>query len=93
MEPREPADDDLDIFYSLESGDVVNFFEWAVEPLTVLDRDEDEEVGECVRVEAEGSESFFYEVDGYLWHYSPDYDGENNPYPVRDIVRVDTAEV
>jgi len=94
MEAREPADNDLELFDEIESGDVVKFFEWAVEPLTVVGREDDEEVGERVRVEAEGSESFIYEVDGNLWYYTPeeDYEGENNPFPVQNLVRVDTAE-
>lgn len=93
-EPREPRGDDLEVFESLEVGDVVNFFEWPVEPLTVIGREEDENVGERVRVEAEGDESFLYVVDGNIWHYVDKeiYSGENNPFPVQDLARVDVAE-
>jgi len=91
-EPREPRDDDIDVFESLQQGDVVSFFEWPVEPLRVLGREQDENVGERVRVRSEGDESFLYEVDGHLWHYVDEekYDGENNPFPVQNLVRVDS---
>jgi len=94
LEPREPRGDDLEVFDNLEPGDVVNFFEWPVEPLTVIGREEDEKVGERVRVEAEGEESFLYVVDANIWHY---VDGvknssENNPFPVQGLSRVDVAE-
>ncbi|GAB7093460.1 hypothetical protein JCM30237_06120 [Halolamina litorea] len=88
LDQREPRDGDLALFEGLEPGDTVSFFEWPVEPLTVLAREEDANVGERVRVKAEGSESFLYEVDGYLWHYVPEeeYAGEDNPFPVENLV-------
>ena len=92
MDAREPADDDFETFEQLEPGDEVKFIEWAVSPLTVVAREDDEEVGELIRVEAEGSESFLYAVDGHLWHYSPEYEGENNPFPVQNLVHVEEVE-
>ena len=94
MEPREPRDDDLELFDALEPGDDVTFFEWPVEPLTVIQREEDENIGERIRVESEGDESFLYEVDGTLWHYVPEetYSGENNPYPVEGLSPVESSE-
>lgn len=87
LDPREPADGDLELFHELEPGEKITFFEWAVEPLEVTGRDEDETVGEYVRVCAEGEKSFIYEIDGYLWHYSPNVEAENNPYPVENLRR------
>lgn len=93
MDARPPRSNDLSRFEELEPGDVVNFFEWPVEPLTVLARESDGAVGTRVRVEAEGSESFIYEVDGCLWHYVPEdeYSGANNPFPVQSLRRVDES--
>jgi hypothetical protein len=90
MEPREPSEGDIELLEELEEGDEVNFFEWAVEPLTVMGREEDENVGECVRVEAEGGESFLYVVGGRIWHYvdEEEYEGDNNPFPVQNLCRV-----
>jgi len=65
MDAREPKDGDLETFEALENGDTVTFFEWPVAPLEVVDRVEDENVGEAVRVESEGEESYLYEVDGH----------------------------
>lgn len=92
MEAREPRADDLELFQRLESGDVVTFFEWPVEPLTVIRREDDENIGERVRVKAEGDESFLYEVDGTLWHYVDEeaYSGESNPFPVQGLSQVET---
>lgn len=94
IDGREPKGDDLEVFTNLEEGDTVNFFEWAVEPLTVIGWEDDETVGERVRVEAEGGESFLYEVDGQIWHYvdEREYKGKNNPFPVQSLVLVDTVE-
>ena len=94
LEAREPRDDDLELFEALEPGDGVTFFEWPVEPLTVIQREEDENVGERIRVESEGDESFLYEVDGTLWHYVPEdtYSGENNPYPVEGLSLAESSE-
>jgi len=60
----------------------------------VISREDDENVGERVRVKAEGDESFRYEVNGCIWYYvdKEKYEGENNPFPVQNLVRVDTAE-
>ena len=90
MEPRKPSEGDMELLEQLEDGEEVTFFEWAVEPLTVRGREEDESVGKCVRVEAEGSESFLYTVDGRIWHYvdEEEYGGDNNPYPVQNLRRV-----
>lgn len=85
MEAREPADGDIEKFESLSEGDEVSFFEWPVEPLTVLGREEDEEFGEVVRLKVEGRDAYIYEVDGSLWNYSPEYEGDNNPYPVQSL--------
>lgn len=95
MDAREPRGDDLELFEGLEPGDAVTFFEWPVEPLTVLRREEDANVGERIRVEAEGDESFLYEIDGTLWHYVDEeaYSGENNPFPAQGLSLVDAAEV
>ncbi len=94
LEPRDPRGGDLQIFRNLQPGDVVSFFEWPVEPLRVVGREEDRNVGERVRVKAEGSESFLYEVDGNIWHYVDEemHLGEDNPYPVQDLVRVDSID-
>lgn len=91
MDPREPHNEDIELFKSLEAGDVVTFFEWPVEPLKVIRREDDDTVGERVRVEAEGDESFLYQVDGNLWHYvdEEEYSGENNPFPVQDLTLID----
>jgi hypothetical protein len=91
---RELREGDLETFEKLEPGDEVKFFEWPVEPLTVLSLEEIETVGRCVRVEAEGSESFLYEFDDHLWHYAPDQPSsdETNPYPVQNLVRVESTE-
>lgn len=88
LDSREPADGDLETFESLEPGDQVSFFEWPVEPLTVLAREDDENVGERVRVEAANGESFLYETDGRLWHYvdKEQSDHEENPFPVQNLV-------
>lgn len=93
LDSREPAADDLAVFGSLEPGDSVTFFEWPVEPLTVKAREDDENVGERVRVEAEGGESFLYQVDGHLWHYVPEevYAGDDNPFPVVNLALVDST--
>jgi len=90
LDAREPKDGDLETFENLGEGDEVTFFEWPVEPLTVVGREQDEGVGEKVRVESEGDESFLYEVDGHIWHYVPEeqYSGENNPYPVQNLRHV-----
>jgi len=92
-DPRDPRDGDLDLFEQLETGDVVTFFEWPVEPLTVVGREDDANVGTRVRVEAEGEESFLYETNGYLWHYVNEdtYAGENNPFPVENLVRKESV--
>jgi len=93
LDPREPAEGDLETFNNLAPGDQVSFFEWPVEPLTVQGREEDEEVGERVRVAAAGDESFLYEVDGTLWHYVEARAGsEENPYPVQNLVLKEAAE-
>lgn len=52
LDAREPADGDLETFENLTAGDRVSFFEWPVEPLTVIAREDDENVGERVRAEA-----------------------------------------
>lgn len=85
LDPREPREGDLETFRNLEDGDEVSFFEWPVEPLTVLGREEDEQFGERVRVKAAGDESFLYEVDGYLWHYADVDEEDANPFPVQGI--------
>lgn len=87
LDAREPRGDDLAVFESLEPGDSVTFFEWPVEPLTVVEREADENVGERVRVEAEGEESFLYVVDGHIWHYSEAVEDseEGNPFPVQSL--------
>lgn len=92
LEARDPKEGDIEAFENLEEGDVVNFFEWAAEPLTVIGREEDDNIGERVRVEAHSEESFLYEVDGQLWHYVPEekYAGENNPFPVQSLRNVDS---
>ncbi|MDL0123498.1 hypothetical protein [Halobacterium salinarum] len=93
LDAREPADGDLETFENLSPGDEVSFFEWPVEPLTVIAREEDEQVGERVRVEAVGEESFLYEVDGRLWHYVEDQENrEENPFPVQNLVLKDPVE-
>jgi len=94
IDPREPQKDDLEVFEDLKPGDSVSFFEWPVEPLTVIEREEDDVVGERVRVEAAGSESFLYETDGYLWHYTPEkeYSGDNNPFPVENLTVVEATD-
>lgn len=95
LEPRQPREDDHELFEDLEPGDSVTFFEWPVEPLTVVDREDDENVGERIRVESEGEESFLYETDGTLWHYVPEetYSGENNPFPVQGLSLVEPKDV
>lgn len=95
LEPREPREGDLELFEDLEPDDVVTFFEWSVEPLRVIGREDDENVGERIRVEAEGGESFLYEIDGTLWHYVPEeiYSGENNPFPVQGLSLVEPRDV
>ncbi len=93
LDPREPADGDIETFRNLEPGDHVSFFEWPVEPLTVRGREADDEVGERVRVEAAGEESFLYKIDGRLWHYVDNQpDREENPYPVQNLVLKEPAE-
>ena len=89
MDPREPREGDMETFHGLEVGDRVTFFEWPVSSLEVVGWEEDEAVGECVRVQSEGEESFMYEVDGRLWHYSPDVEAENNPFPAEGLRRTD----
>lgn len=95
LEPRQPREGDLELFKALEPRDAVMFFEWPVEPLTVVGREDDESVGERVRVKSEGDESFLYEIEGNLWHYVPEdtYAGENNPFPVQDLSLVESADV
>jgi hypothetical protein len=66
LEAREPKQNDIETFENLDPGDSVKFFEWPVEPLTVIGWEEDENVERRVRVEAEGGESFLYQVDGHL---------------------------
>ncbi len=88
LDPRDPADGDVEMFRTLSSGDRISFFEWPVEPLTVLGREDDENVGERVRVEAAGEESFLYEADGALWHFTEEQpDSETNPFPVQNLVK------
>ena len=94
LEAREPKQSDIETFENLDPGDSVKFFEWPVEPLTVIGWEEDENVERRVRVEAEGSESFLYQVDGHLWHYVPEdeFAGESNPYPVQNLVLLESSE-
>lgn len=94
LEPRQPREDDLELFEELEPGDAVTFFEWPVEPLTVIKWESDEEVGKRIRVESEGDESFLYEIDDSLWHYVPEeiYSGENNPFPVQGLSLVESKD-
>ena len=93
LDPREPVDGDLETFRNLTPGDRISFFEWPVEALTVLDREDDENVGECVRVEAAGEESFLYEADGALWHFTEEEpDREENPFPVQNLVLKEQTE-
>jgi len=94
LEPREARENDLEVFENLEPGDSVKFFEWPVEPLSVIGWEEDDNVERRVRVEAEGAESFLYQIDGRLWHYVPEeeFPGENNPYPVQNLVLVEPSE-
>ncbi|RDZ64042.1 hypothetical protein C5B90_13145 [Haloferax sp. Atlit-12N] len=92
MDAREPADDDFETFEQLEPGDTIKFLEWPVEALSVIGWEEDDEYGEVVRVEVNDKESFIYEVDGNLWNYSPEYEGENNPFPVQNLVHVEEVE-
>jgi hypothetical protein len=94
LEAREPKQGDIEAFENLEPGDSVKFFEWPVEPLTVIGWEEDENVERRVRVEAEGDESFLYQVDGRLWHYVPEdeFAGESNPYPVQNLVLLESSE-
>jgi hypothetical protein len=89
LEPRKPSEGDLEMYHNLEQGDEVTFFEWPVEPLTVLGREDDEQFGEHVRVKAAGDESFLYVVDGHIWHYAENDDAEANPYPVQNLVKVE----
>lgn len=89
MDAREPTEDDLETFRNLSENDEVKFFEWPVEPLTVLGWEEDSDFGEVAKVETEGSQSFLYEVNGNLWHYDPEAPGEANPYPVENLVKVE----
>ena len=60
LDAREPQQGDIETFEESEPGDLVKFFEWPVEPLTVIGWEEDDNVGKRVRVEAEGGESFLY---------------------------------
>jgi len=94
LEARQPQKNDLEVFENLEPGDSVKFFEWPVEPLTVISWEEDDNVENRVRVEAEGTESFLYRTDNCLWHYVPKekFTGEGNPYPVQNLVLVESAE-
>ncbi len=94
FDARDPKEGDLETFESLSKGEVVTFFEWPVEPLKVIAREDDENVGERVRVESEGDVSFLYEVDGQLWHYVDEekYSGENNPFPVQSLRLVDAEK-
>ena len=94
LDAREPREGDLEAFEGLEPGESVKFFEWPVEPLTVLGWEDDENVGERLRVKAEGGESFLYRVEGHLWHYVPkeEFGGENNPFPVQNLVLVESTE-
>lgn len=93
MDPREPREGDLETFRELEPGDRVTFFEWPVSPLEVVGWEEDETVGECARVEAEGEESYLYAVDGTLWHYvDSEQDVGKNPYPVEGLRWVETGK-
>jgi len=89
LDPREPREGDLETFRNLEEGDEVTFFEWPVEPLTVLGREDNEQFGEHVRVKVAGDESFLYEVDGCLWHYADVDDQEANPFPVQGVSLVE----
>lgn len=95
LDAREPRDGDLELFDTLEPGDEITFFEWPVEPLTVLEREPAENVGERIRVQAEGSESFLYKTNDTLWHYTPEeqYSGDNNPYPVQALTRTEQNDV
>ncbi|WP_435068509.1 hypothetical protein [Haloplanus sp. C73] len=94
LDAREPREGDLEAFEGLEPGDSLKFFEWPVEPLTVLGWEDDESVGKRLRVEAEGSESFLYRVEDHLWHYVPEeqYDEANNPFPVQNLVLVEPQQ-
>mgnify|MGYP006298930819 CR=1 FL=1 len=94
LEDRKPADGDLETFENLQPGDRISFFEWPVEPLTVLERETDDNVGERVRVEAAGGESFLYETAGTLWHYVDEggTSREENPFPVQNLVLKDEAD-
>lgn len=89
LEPRNQSEGDLEAFQDLERGDKVTFFEWPVEPLTVLAREDDEEFGDRIRVKAAGDESFLYEVNGHLWHYTEADAGEANPFPVQNLKKVE----
>jgi hypothetical protein len=44
--------------------------------------------------ESEGSESFLYQVDDHLWHYVPEdeFAEESNPYPVQNLVLLESSE-
>ncbi|WP_336136719.1 hypothetical protein [Natronomonas amylolytica] len=48
LDAREPQQGDIETFEELEPGDSVKFFEWPVEPLTVIGWEEDDNSGsEC----------------------------------------------
>lgn len=89
LDPRNPRENDLELLQELEEGDEVTFFEWPVEPLTVLGRESNENIGEYIRVKAAGDESFLYEVDGHIWHYAEADTGEANPFPVQNLKKID----
>lgn len=81
------------MFRNLTSGDRISFFEWPVEALTVLGREDDENVDERVRVEAAGEESFLYEADGALWHFTDEQPNrEGNSFPVQNLVLKEPAD-
>ena len=53
LEAREPKQGDIETLENLEPSDSVKFFEWPVEPLTVIGREEDGNVERWVRVESD----------------------------------------
>jgi hypothetical protein len=93
-EPRDPSDEDMNVFGSLETGDYFTFFEHPLKPLEVVRIEDHDEFGRVVVGDTERGLQVIYEFDGHLWMNIPDdreaaEEVDNVPFPVEDLKLTD----
>jgi|AntRauTorcE11897_2_1112592.scaffolds.fasta_scaffold02557_7 hypothetical protein len=88
VDPRQPSENTLRVFWNLEPGDQVRFFEWSLEALTIKQWRGGSGVGQYVVAECEGSDWALYKHDGGIWvcaDLDPDGDTDDGLFPVENL--------